>query len=105
MGLADVRPANHMVLLLIIIAGPIESRLDFGDLMVKGLVEAVEAHEEQEEAGEGGVDENRSSRLRQPPTLPWLNASLQLGHSRTQVSDCKPRVTNGRAQVGCGEGA
>ena len=76
-GLADVWPANHMVLLLIIIASPIESRLDFDNLMVKSLVKAVEAHEEQEEAREGGVDEDRPGRLRKPPTLPGLYARLQ----------------------------
>ena len=82
-----------MVFLLIVITSPIEVRLDFGDLMVKGLMKAIEAHEEQEEAGEGGVDENRPSRLRQPPTLPWLNARLLLGHGRTQVRNRKPPST------------
>ena len=56
--LANVRPTDHMVFLLIVIACPVEMRLDFGDLMVQSLVKAVEAHEEQEEAGEGGVDES-----------------------------------------------
>ena len=52
-GLANVRPTDHMVFLLIVVASPIETRLDFGDLMVQSLVKAVEPHEEQEEAREG----------------------------------------------------
>ena len=43
-GLADVRPANHVVFLHIVVTRPEETRLNFGDLMVKGLMEAVEAH-------------------------------------------------------------
>ena len=63
-GLANVRPTDHMILLLVILASPVEARLDFGNLMVQGLVEAVEAHKKQEEAGEGRVDENSPGRLR-----------------------------------------
>ena len=62
-GLADVGPNNHMIFLLVIVPDPIEAALDFGDIVMEGLVKAVEAHKEQEEAGERGVDENRPGRL------------------------------------------
>ena len=94
-----------MVFLLSVVTSPVEARLDFGDLMVQRLVKAVEAHEEQEEAGEGGVDKDRPGSLRKPPTLPGLNARMQLGHGREQVRNGEPRIANGRSQVGRGKGA
>ena len=46
-GLADVRPADHVILLLAMLASPVESGLDFGDLLMERFMEAVETHKEQ----------------------------------------------------------
>ena len=62
-GLADVGPPSHVVFLSIVVARPEESRLHLCDLMVQGLMEAVEAHKKQEEVSEGGINEDRPSRL------------------------------------------
>lgn len=74
-----------MVFLLITIASPEEPHLDGADLMIEGFRQAVEAHNEQEQAGQGGVDKDRPCRLRQPPTLPRFYAMLELEHNRPQV--------------------
>ena len=92
-----------MVLLLIVVAGPIEARLDCGDLMVKGLMEAIEAHEEPKKAGKRGVDEDHASSLRQPAPFPGLNAMLHTGHRGAKISHDEARITNGDPQIGRGE--
>ena len=64
LGFAYIWPADHVVLLLIMLAIPVEAGLNFGDLLVDRFMEVVETHKEQKETGEGIVDENSPGRLR-----------------------------------------
>ena len=43
-GFADVWPAHHMILLLVPLASPEKPRLVFGDLLMEGLMKAIETH-------------------------------------------------------------
>ena len=82
---ADLRPFHHVVLLLIIFSGPEESGLVLGDLLVERLMKAVEAHEEPQEAGQRGVDQNHAGRFRKLAPFPGLNAMLHTGHRGAEV--------------------
>ena len=94
-----------MILLLAVLASPIEAGLDFGDLLMERFMEAVETHKKQEEAGEGGVDKDSPGRLGEPPPLPGLASSLELGHGGAKIGGQEARVTDGRPKVGSGERA
>ena len=66
-------------------------------------MEDVEAHDEQEQAGEGRVDEHRPCFFREPPALPRLDTVLKLPHRGAQVSKREPSITNGYPQISRGE--
>ncbi|VAH91644.1 unnamed protein product [Triticum turgidum subsp. durum] len=82
---------------------PEEPGLIFGHLLVKRLMEAIEAHEEPEEASQRGVDEDYPRRPQEPSALPGLDPVLHSGHGRAEVRYGEARVTNGDPQISLGE--
>ncbi|KAE8795383.1 hypothetical protein D1007_29760 [Hordeum vulgare] len=69
---------------------------------MQGLMETVESHHENEQAGQRGVDEHGSGHLGQPPALPRFNPVLEPRYRRPHVTDGEARVTNGNPWVGVG---
>jgi hypothetical protein len=88
-----------MVLLLITLPSPEDSWLEFCNLVMKGLMKAIETHDKHEHARQGGVNQHRPCRLGEPLALPRLDSVLELGHHRPKLHDRKLRITNGDSQV------